>query len=1314
MEFEKSIKGAESAWKGFSSQTLYIAKRIVNDNKEYDYYPEDLEDLVIRNGNSVVEAVQVKNISEDLTLSSLASTRQSKSGEGFFNRILRLHSENSELEEIKVVYFNELGKEIKELIEKNKRESLKKKLINNHNICEIDADWILSALKFEKVSLEELEEKLLAQLSEYVETMVSPDLSKILIINKVSELSKNRKSINLSSWRKEIHEIGKNISILDGYYKEYGKSLVRLSDLDLKKSKEQLIQEFKQGIKVHPSHIRENIDIIRQDWLNKLNENIKEQKTIIIKGVSGQGKSTLCYRYLLDKYDENLVFCIRNIESDNQALNLVTSLQGIAKYTDDMIIYLDIDTSMMNWTSFLSEAQSRGLNTPVLISIRDEDFNLSQTSNLNLRFQVIELELDKIEAKKIYLKYLDNNQVHNFLNFEDIWKKFGESGPLIEFYYFLTNNENLKDRLENQINRILNEKLPDKWLSILYLVSYAGRLGIPVYIEKLVEETKCENVISAIKRFSEEYLLRKSEDEEYLEVLHPIRGKLLCEVLEKYNFTKKEKIIVDLIKVISEDYTFLILVDFFTNNKLTEKMILELKRIEYTNWLSYGQTLRAMIWLDIKEYVDNNLDSFTKMKENNDIWEMYIPHDISGLYAPNKNRIDILKSIIPEENRKKFNNQYDFIEFDYRNTTNFITGKYCPIKTIPTKDLEWSYLGYSLFWLKKLNKTIKLDINFEDVKQIDFNVNLQYLADAVRGLMEQNQNIEFYQKLKERIIFLINKKFCIINFKEISDEIICEFIPYILENQNHENHYWRLKVYNILRQMYSNKKYISIKLIGKETLLESYGIESIDTELKIENEKQIDPWLVELNIYAMSRIKNLYRLDNWSEFIQEINTEIKKIDYLTAKFITYINYIYVNGFLNENQINELQELLRIAEEYNLKKVSLPKCAFNKYCLFTEENTVDIEIKLNEVKVELETIIYNEFISSLSRMKTSYVNAIRFLIQILQNRVQNKSIEEHKKNLLVINLSDCFKYFIFLKSEYQNLFSDYMQGIDNLFKNMEINLLNFITICNCVTKIKINKKSILKYAAEKRRLSYKYVDKKLKKLKKEREVFLIEKVLYIIEQIDLRENNDIEIIKSKIKEKIFDEFKLLEDYGSEKALFDKEIKKIIMYIVTKDKIVIDIKEVDIFSKKEYLYTEEIPAELKEYTIPEKKQWQVNIAGNLFKLNFLLSLHNEAMRHKIDGAQIFLGLEEYKKEIFNLISKTIKQLINDLNENSDEIIYKYKTNEIINEVVDEIALEIREINLENIQKYILDETEILQEKESIKRLIELSEYYIQYDY
>ena len=46
-EIVKSEIGSEAAWRGFSTQTLYIAKRLLTAEDDEQLYPEQVEDLMI-------------------------------------------------------------------------------------------------------------------------------------------------------------------------------------------------------------------------------------------------------------------------------------------------------------------------------------------------------------------------------------------------------------------------------------------------------------------------------------------------------------------------------------------------------------------------------------------------------------------------------------------------------------------------------------------------------------------------------------------------------------------------------------------------------------------------------------------------------------------------------------------------------------------------------------------------------------------------------------------------------------------------------------------------------------------------------------------------------------------------------------------------------------------------------------------------------------------------------------------------------------------------------------------------------------------
>lgn len=56
-EIVKSEIGSEAAWRGFSTQTLYIAKRLLTAEDDEQLYPEQVEDLMIMRKGKIIELV---------------------------------------------------------------------------------------------------------------------------------------------------------------------------------------------------------------------------------------------------------------------------------------------------------------------------------------------------------------------------------------------------------------------------------------------------------------------------------------------------------------------------------------------------------------------------------------------------------------------------------------------------------------------------------------------------------------------------------------------------------------------------------------------------------------------------------------------------------------------------------------------------------------------------------------------------------------------------------------------------------------------------------------------------------------------------------------------------------------------------------------------------------------------------------------------------------------------------------------------------------------------------------------------------------
>lgn len=940
--FSKSDVGAQSAWKGFSSQTLYIASRLISDEDEYVYYPEDVEDLVIKKDNVVVEAVQVKNISSDLTLSSLASTKTSKGGEGFFNRMCSIHTQYPSFQCIKVVHFNTLGFELQELKKgkANIKKTLTTRLVKNHGLSELEATWFLDSLCFEKVNLDDLDLNIQNQINEYVPVMSAPGLAKDLLVQYISVLSKSKGHTSLKEWQEKIHEIGTNIAAIDGFYKEYNKSLVRLSEFRLNEAQEQIKKEFMQGVSAHPTHIRNNLDFRRDFWIDEIRTVINDKGVAIIKGVSGQGKSTLCYRYLIDTYPEGCVFCVRCISNEGQAQNLVAALDGLGKHNNSLIIYIDVQPGETLWAFLLQELQSRGIAIPVLISIRDEDYNQTPINDSTIKFGIVELTLSKDEAEQIYNSFTVIQPLAEHRSFEEAWESFGGQGPLIEFVYLLTNNQTLTERIYNQIDALLKEGISDEWLELLQLVCYAGRLGCAVNISDVKNEIHCSTMHAAIRRFKDEYLIRVVNGNN-LEALHPVRAKIIFDALVDQIGATEREVVFKSLSCISSQNVRIILLDYFSNHKYNIEDVKRLTQIRFCDWIGYANVIKSMLWLDVKCYVESNMTFINSLvNKHGKGWLFFLPLDISGVERSNELIADIMKDV-SIFNKKDLQNAIDnakksltSLSINYQATDFFINNCAVP-SALPNTDAERSSFGYSLFWMAKRDFYITLSFNNDEIVKSVCTGKLQPSADAIRGLFEQPELLESYKTCVNVIVEKLITEMQVLTFTVTSDEVSCKFIPPfsskvgVSENTKNSNQYWRIKMFDILKKLYPDKERIDIELIGVELLQ--------DFKLCSHKDNRPNEWVTELNGWTKIRIDYNLRPSSWHQYVSEIDEIRTTVNDLIVDTIKLIDDVYRKGRYTKDRGKKIDDQINVFRKHTFAENKLPHFAVDPYCLYSEGN-----------------------------------------------------------------------------------------------------------------------------------------------------------------------------------------------------------------------------------------------------------------------------------------------------------------------------------------------------------------------------------------
>lgn len=1056
--FEKSDIGAQAAWKGFSSQTLYIAHRLLTDDGASEYYPEDIEDLVIKKDGVVIEAIQVKNITSDLSISSLASTRTSKGGEGFFNRMCSIHDEDNSFSSITIAYFGSLGQELQEV--KDGNETTKKKLANRlkekHNLSADNAIWLIDSLKFEKVNLKELERSIETKIGTYVPAMPAPVLAKELLIQYISQLSKLKGFTSLKLWEDKIHSIGVSIAAIDGFYKEYNKSLVCLSELQLSNNWEELQNEFSQGVSVHPTHIRYGFDFKRYYWLGKIRNAVETKGVVVIKGVSGQGKSALSYRYLLDNYPEGCVFCVRTITSETQAQNLVSALDGLGKHNANLVIYVDVQPGETLWAFMIQELQSRGLNIPVLISIRDEDYNATPFNGKAIQYELVELALSKDEAEHIYNSFTSENPHPIYRTFDEAWVSFGCDGPLIEFVYLLTNNQTLTQRLQTQIDALIKEKISDDWLELLQLVCYAGRLGANIDFHAAKKATQCSTMQSAIQRLKDEYLIRII-DENKIEALHPVRAQIVFDTVCSQTCTNEKDVVFKAITCVAARNIRVILMDYFSHQSYRLEDIYQLSQSIFSDWTGFASAIKTMLWLDAKRYVDDNeVYIHSLIKKRGKGWLCFLPLDPSGVYRSNELIADGMKDLSAFKDKAVLQSVIDEVKaslsslsIDYQATDYFLENCRQPC-TLPETDQDKESFGYALFWIAKRNHKPQMVFDIDKTQRCICDGELQVAADAIRGLCEHPELSAVYQASVTGLINKLISEMKVLKFSVDEDEVMCKFIP-PLENEvtlpekvKYSNQYWRIKMLNILEQLYPQKEHIDIELLGVD-LLGELGIEPLDYKLRIHKSKRHNTWVSEVNGWIKTRIDYSLRPASWEQYVTEIDHIRTNVNELIEETIKLIDDIYKKGRYSKERWKRVENRLGIFRKHTFAENRLPISAVDPYCLYSEGNknipTSDFFTMQQLLSVEK----YMNFRKKFNEVYTSLDNFYNQYADVLLARIKKQDLSSVKNTRLAMyNLYSAAKELYGFQREYDSLFSEY-SSLGKTFTEQELE--NTLTLVN---------------------------------------------------------------------------------------------------------------------------------------------------------------------------------------------------------------------------------------------------------------------------
>lgn len=439
---------------------------------------------------------------------------------------------------IKVISYGNIGPEIISAWSGNKssQEVIIKKLRSIPNSFELeDINLLFNNIIWEKVNENDILQRINKQLSHSL-TSSSPEYAFSLLIWWLYIASENRTKITHDELLNKIKSVGKYLNERMSYQKEWFHSLLPLisqENLDL----DNLSQEYYQGVSTRFSHIQLGLDIYRKNQIEKIDELLIKNKTIIIHGASGQGKTSLVYRYLLEIIPEEWRLQVDYINRKEHAKSIALAIADyLAIFKATQYLYIDVSPRDSDW-KILIKALLDISNIKIIVTIRSEDLARQTIGLEELGLPaLLQVNLYQEEAEYIYTQ-LSNKKIvkKSFPTPQQAWITFGSNGSLLEYIYFLTQTTSLKEKLHSQTKRLHEEirqgKLPHQTtkllLSCAIATSYEARIDIALVAKKLsfieIQET--------FSFFEDEYLLRKSIDKRYVEALHPIRSRILSELL---------------------------------------------------------------------------------------------------------------------------------------------------------------------------------------------------------------------------------------------------------------------------------------------------------------------------------------------------------------------------------------------------------------------------------------------------------------------------------------------------------------------------------------------------------------------------------------------------------------------------------------------------------------------------------------------------------------------------------------------------------------------------------------------------------------
>lgn len=955
---------ASHTYRGYRLQSLYILWRILNSKIEdaVIFQPEGVEDLAIYdNDSNLVEVVQVKAYGKKLTLSSFLPRRS----ESFFYRA-SAYLDYSPNVVISIIGYGQFGSDLENLSagDIHTVNSLAQELSGYGLISEESARILFSHIRVETVDEHELSKNLLNILANIL-TSGDPQTAFELLSKWIYTCSENKSKITRTDIINKINQVGRYINEGAAFSQEWLGNITPITVAPIDNAKHNaLADEFYNGMSARYEHILADIDVKRQEKIQIIKDGFDDKSVVIVHGASGQGKSTLAYRFLHDYFPRSCRLEVRTIQDRKHALNVATAISGHARAIGiPILVYIDVASSDLDWPLLVRELVSQA-NIQILVTIREEDFKRANISGADFQYTSVSLSFNADEAQAIFHSLAVQRPSTFFPTFMDAWNRFGGDGPLMEFVYLVTQNQSLHEKLQQQINRFRDEgrsiagNSPQIILQLLRLVAVVTSTDSRIAAQQLAKSLDLNDPERVFELLEKEYLLKLTGEGVWIEGLHPIRSRKIAEILTGDLSPWVEVAIIALPIVCEADLqTFLL--DSFVNHSAEVALLLDtLETYEPQSWGGIAGVTRALLWFGVREYYVENQALVDEVYEEFGEAGMYlIDFDIVGV-APSavdaaQQLLEILK--VPQAiltKRDEFMARQTDKQQAFSRAKLWLSSRSKKPST-PLSNADWTGLAEVLLWINRLQISWPLgewfiEINLRDIVHL---LPLDILGDVMLGF--SHGYVPAFENLKGNFRSIINSRFKdetrTISLDDDGQKLTAHFMPDIFaeqkqfeaqleqsvsENRLHSDTIWRIE---LLAKLYPDRSVFACQGYGHK--FSGFELPFDDTYKEgIERKDLPQWWLTWVNSAFRVMTRFPHRPDTWKQYVEDVldtrETVCETLEQCEERLRIYFRtrkYLQLTELINEVT---KPELLRMLNRLSL----FPQSAIDELEVIDESST----------------------------------------------------------------------------------------------------------------------------------------------------------------------------------------------------------------------------------------------------------------------------------------------------------------------------------------------------------------------------------------